>query len=100
VLEKAPNVIMVEASFDWDDVGSWGAWARRQARDDRGNVLFGDAVAVDCERCVVVGEGGKAAALGLTDTVVVHANGITMSCPVERDDEVRRLAESARSGGR
>lgn len=100
VLEKAPNVLMVEAAFDWDDVGSWGAWAKHQPRDANGNVLVGDAIAVDCERCIVVGEGGTAAALGLTDTVVVHANGVTMSCPVERDNEVRRLAETARTGER
>src|SRR5262245_9942557 len=58
VLEHAPNVLTLEASFDWDDLGSWAAWARRQPRDARGNVLFGDAVAVECDDCVVVGDGG------------------------------------------
>jgi mannose-1-phosphate guanylyltransferase len=97
VLEQAPNVVMVEASFDWDDLGSWSAWARQQQKDDRGNVLFGDAVAVDCDRCVVVGEGGTAAALGLRDMVVVHAAGATLSCPLECSEDVRRVSESVRA---
>src|SRR5437762_3082591 len=33
VLEHAPNVLVLEASFDWDDLGSWSAWARRQPHD-------------------------------------------------------------------
>jgi mannose-1-phosphate guanylyltransferase/mannose-6-phosphate isomerase len=100
VLEHAPNAVMIEASFDWDDLGSWGAWARRQPHDARGNVLFGEAVAIDCDGCVVVGEGGIAAAVGLRDMVVVSANGDTLSCPVDRSDQVRRVSEvvRARSG--
>jgi mannose-1-phosphate guanylyltransferase len=88
---------MIEASFDWDDLGSWAAWARRQPQDSAGNVLFGEAVAVDCERCVVVGEGGTAAALGLRDMVVVHAGGATLACPLDRGEEVRRITEAVRA---
>jgi mannose-1-phosphate guanylyltransferase len=97
VLERAPNTLVIEASFDWDDLGSWGAWARRQTHDGRGNVLFGDAVAIDCDRCVVVGEGGTAAAVGLHDMVVVNANGDALSCPIDRTDQVRRVSETVRA---
>lgn len=97
VLEVATNVMMVEASFDWDDLGSWSAWARRQERDERGNVLHGQAVAVDCDGCVVVGEGGIAAALGLRNTVVVHTAGATLACPIERSEDVRRVSETVRA---
>lgn len=97
VLERAPNVLMVEAAFDWDDLGSWSAWARRQPRDDRGNVRFGDAVAIDCDRCVVVGESGTAAALGLRDMVVVHSSGATLTCPIERVEDVRQVVDAVRT---
>jgi len=97
VLEYASNTIVVEASFDWDDLGSWAAWARRQPHDARGNVLFGEAVALDCDRCVVVGEGGTAAAMGLKDTVVVHVNGATLSCLLGAADDVRRVTEAVRA---
>ena len=99
VLEQAPNVLVLEAGFDWDDLGSWGAWARRQPRDARGNVVVGDAIAIDCDRCVVVGEGGTAAALGLTDMVVVHVGGATLSCRMDQTEQVRRVSEALRSRG-
>jgi mannose-1-phosphate guanylyltransferase len=93
VLEHAANTVVIEAAFDWDDLGSWGAWARRQPRDARGNVLFGDAMVEDCDGCVVVGQGGTAAAIGLKDMVVVHADGATLSCRLDRSEHVRRVSE-------
>ncbi len=97
VLEVSPNVVTIEAHFDWDDLGSWGAWARRQKRDERGNVRFGDAIVVDCDDCVVVGDGGTAAAMGLRDTVVVHVNGATLACPLDRSEHVRKVSEAVRA---
>ncbi len=96
VLEDAPNRVMIEAAFDWDDLGSWPAWARRQPHDPRGNVLFGDAVVVDCNRCIVVGDGATAAALGLEDMVVVNAGGGTLACRVEDSADVRRVSAAVR----
>ena len=96
VLEHAPNTLVLEAGFDWDDLGSWNAWGLRQPRDARGNVLFGDAVAVDCDGCIVVGERGTAAALGLKDMVVVHVDGATLTCRLDGTDAVRRVSEAVR----
>lgn len=100
VLEKAPNALMLEASFDWDDLGSWSAWARRQPRDPRGNVCFGDAVAIDSDGCIIVGEGGTAAALGLSGMIVVHVNGATLACPITASQDVRRVSDAVREGRR
>jgi mannose-1-phosphate guanylyltransferase len=97
VLEPAANAVVIEARFDWDDLGSWGAWARRQPRDERGNVRYGDTEVRECDRCVVVGEGGTAAAIGLQDTVVVHANGATLSCRLDRTEQVRKVSEAVRA---
>ena len=99
VLEHAPNTLVLEATFDWDDLGSWGAWARRQSHDGDGNVLFGDAVAVQCRRCIVVGEGGTAAALGLEDMVVVHVGDATLACRLDETDRVRKVSEAVRGRG-
>ena len=98
VLERAPNVLMLEAAFDWDDVGSWGAWARRQPHDSRGNVVVGDVVPIDCDECVLVGDGASTtAALGLKRMIVVHADGATLVCPLESSDQVRKVSEAVRA---
>ena len=99
VLEVAPNVVTLEAAFDWDDLGSWRAWARRQPHDARGNVTWGDAVPVDCDRCVVVGDGSPAASLGLSDMVVVVTPQGTLVCRLADSEQVRRVTEAVRARG-
>ena len=100
VLESAPNALMLEAAFDWDDLGSWSAWARRQPHDARGNVVHGDALALDCDDCIVVGDGGTAAALGLSGMIVVHAGGATLTCPRSISQEVRRVGDAVKERNR
>jgi mannose-1-phosphate guanylyltransferase/mannose-6-phosphate isomerase len=97
VLEGAPNTVVLEAGFDWDDLGSWSAWARRQRRDARGNVVWGDAVPVDCEGCVVVGDGVTAAPLGLKDMVVVATRDGVLACRLEDSEKVRKVTEAVRA---
>jgi len=100
VMEKADNAAMIEASFEWDDLGSWTAWARRQARDDRGNATSGRAVTIDSDDCVVLGGGERpVVVLGGKGLIVVQHEGGTLVCPVERADEVRKaVAELAERG--
>jgi len=90
-MEKADNAAMIEASFEWDDLGSWTAWARRQARDGRGNATSGRAVTIDSDDCVVLGGGERpVVVLGGKGLIVVQHEGGTLVCPVERADEVRK----------
>ena len=97
VLEHAPNTVVLEASFDWDDLGSWTAWARRQPRDARGNVTYGHAVPVECDDCVVVGDGTVAAPLGQRGMVVVATAQGTLVCRVEDSESVRKVSEAVRA---
>jgi mannose-1-phosphate guanylyltransferase len=99
MLESAPNVVTLEAAFDWDDLGSWRAWSLHQPHDERGNVTWGRAVPVDCDRCVVVGDGATAAPLGVSDMVVVATPQGTLVCRLADSDQVRRVTEAVRAHG-
>lgn len=99
VMEHAENVAVLEAPFDWDDLGSWSAWARRQARDAAGNVTVGKALALDAADCVILGDGAPIVVLGARGLVVVQRPGGTLVCPLERSEDVRRaVAELKRRG--
>lgn len=59
VMEHADTVYVVPATFEWDDLGSWDAIARLvdatpdATRDADGNVVIGEALTVDAQRCVI-----------------------------------------------
>ncbi|MEP7027965.1 MAG: hypothetical protein ABI960_05155 [Candidatus Eisenbacteria bacterium] len=100
VMEPATNAAMIEAAFEWDDLGSWTAWARRQARDPRGNAASGRAVTIDSDDCVVLGGGERpVVVLGGKGLIVIEHEGGTLVCPVERADEVRKAVRELEQRG-
>jgi mannose-1-phosphate guanylyltransferase len=97
VMERARKVMVVAATFDWDDLGSWDAVARTYAADSQGNVALGRLRAEDAERNVVYVDGTDqfVSLLGVSDLVVVVTEGQILVCPKDRAQEVKRLARPA-----
>lgn len=91
LMERSPNIAVVESRFEWDDVGAWSALMRVRDRDERGNLLVGSARAVDCENVLVWAEDGPLVAFGLSDVVLVRASGITLAMPRERAADLKDL---------
>ncbi|HEX7089764.1 MAG TPA: sugar phosphate nucleotidyltransferase [Longimicrobiales bacterium] len=91
LLETSPNVAVVPAGFDWDDIGSWDAVGRRRPTDEQGNVSVGDVHAVEAENCIAWAEEGSIVLFGTKDLVVVRAAGLTFVTPRERAAELKDL---------
>ncbi len=70
VMEKADNIAVVRAGFEWDDLGSWLALARLLKPDRTGNVVDGLAFLHNTHDCVVSADSGLVAALGVRDLVI------------------------------
>lgn len=95
VLERSDRVGVMEATFEWDDVGTWDAVARTREGDEAGNVVEGAAHLEDTARCVVWNETDEPVVVfGARDTVVVRRAGITMVLPRDRAADLKELLES------
>ena len=99
VVEKIDNISVVRAGFDWDDLGSWEAMYRLGDKDGDGNVVKGDVLAIDCRNSLLISEGGKLAAVGLTDMIMVQTRDATLSCPMRHVQAVRDVVEALRAEG-
>jgi mannose-1-phosphate guanylyltransferase len=93
VLERSASVASVEATFDWDDVGSWEGLTRSHEADPHGNVIVGPGHIVDGKRNVVYAEGGTVVTFGVDDLVVVQCGQITLVTTTERAPDLKRLLE-------
>jgi mannose-1-phosphate guanylyltransferase len=91
VLEKAENVMMIPATFAWDDVGAWTALGRILPKDEAGNAVVGRHVGRDSHGCVIYGTSRPIATVGLTDLVVVETPEGILVCPKHRAQEVKDL---------
>ena len=99
VVEKIDNITVIRAGFDWDDLGSWEAMYRLGDKDERGNVIQGDVLALDCRNCLLFSEGGKLAVSGLTDMIMVQTRDATLSCPMDRVQTVRDVVAALKAEG-
>jgi len=103
VMEKAERVAVVEADFEWDDVGSWTAFAEHVERDSGGNAVEGDFVGIDARECVVIGHGGKSklvAAVGVEGLIIIDTPDALLVMPRSRDQDVKKVVAKLRELGR
>jgi len=71
VMEKHANVCVVPGDFGWDDVGNYLAFDTYFKHDVNGNVLEGEARAIDASDNIVVSRQNRIAVLGAKNLVVV-----------------------------
>ncbi|MBZ5587301.1 MAG: NTP transferase domain-containing protein [Acidobacteriia bacterium] len=99
VMEKATPVWAVGVDFAWSDVGSWGGLSEVLPSSQDG-VAFGDVVAVDSERSVLISDGPLVATVGVHDLVVVATRDAVLVVPRDQVQRVKELVEKLRSEGR
>ncbi|MDI4234935.1 mannose-1-phosphate guanylyltransferase/mannose-6-phosphate isomerase [Bradyrhizobium sp. Arg237L] len=99
VMEKTDKAMVVPASFDWSDVGSWSALWTMGEKDSSGNVVIGDAVAEDSSGCYVRGDGPLVAALGVEDLVITASPDVVLVTKRERAQDVGKLVERLKANG-
>jgi len=96
ILERADNVCVLPISWTWSDLGSWTSLHEVLGVDDDGNCAAGGAklLAEDSSSCTVFTEGEEhVALLGVEGLVVVRSKGVTLVCPANRAQEVRRIVD-------
>ena len=92
LMEKSTNVVVVPATFDWDDVGAWPALAKHFEPDAHGNVLRGPALVEKGTHNIVISTDGQlVGVIGVNDLIVVHTEGATLVCPKDRAQEIKAL---------
>jgi mannose-1-phosphate guanylyltransferase len=92
VLEKAAEVCVLEAPFDWDDVGSWHALARLNELNSDGNMLEGLVCAVDTSNCIVrTSVDHLVATIGTKDLIIVHTPTATLIADRRDEGAIKQL---------
>jgi mannose-1-phosphate guanylyltransferase len=92
LLEKSTNVVVIPASFDWDDVGAWPAVAKHFKADAAGNVARGEVITEQGGGNIVFSEKGHLVTLlGVSDLVVVHTADATLVMPKAKAQDIKAL---------
>jgi len=94
------SVLVVPASFEWDDVGSWQALPKVLGTDEKGNTITGASCQIDTDDCVIRSTGDHlVATIGLKDFVVVHTHDATLIAPKGDEAALRKLVALLKERG-
>jgi mannose-1-phosphate guanylyltransferase/mannose-6-phosphate isomerase len=100
IMERGDRVVVIPAAMGWSDVGSWETVRELLDKDENGNVLQGDVLALDTRDCLVRSEERLVATLGVEGLVVVDTTDALLVCNEARSQEVRAIAERLRDEDR
>jgi mannose-1-phosphate guanylyltransferase len=95
VLEKARRVLMVEAGFDWDDVGSWIAVAKYLQTDGAKNCGNSALTVHGSSNNIVFSSSAKHVALmGVSDLIIVQTDDALLVCHRDEAEKIKNLVGS------
>ena len=101
IMEKTSRGVVVPVQMDWSDVGSWDAVWKLGGKDEAGNVVKGDVVAVDTKGSLLRNESGVlVATLGLDKIAVIAVRDAILIAPLDRAAELKELVERLDQGSR
>jgi mannose-1-phosphate guanylyltransferase len=93
ILEHAKNVYVLPATFDWNDLGTWGQLHDKLEKDSQNNGVVsakvvlenasGNIIRTDANKIVVID--------GLQDYIIVDKENILLIYPKSKEQDIKRI---------
>jgi mannose-1-phosphate guanylyltransferase len=95
VMEHASDVAVIEAPFDWDDLGGWQSLARLAGSDEHGNTVIGKHLGLATSGSIVRGDDGHLiVTLGIKDCIIVHTPNATLVADKNSEEQIRQVVKN------
>lgn len=91
VMEKHPDVVVVRAQFDWNDIGSWSAVGDLTQADADGNRISGEAITLDAKNCYIQSDSRVVAAVGVKNLIVIDTPDALLIIDKDRAQDVKSV---------
>ena len=91
LMEKADNIYVVPAEFEWNDIGTWDALYTIFSKKEGENVIRGLGKVLDGEGNLIQSNKRFTAIIGLDNIVVVNTGDATLVVPKDKVEKVKDL---------
>lgn len=93
ILEKADNVFVLPATFDWNDLGTWGSLHEKLDKDEQGNAVVNADVYLENTSNNIIRTNGKKLVVidGLKDYIVVDKDDTLLIYPKEKEQDIKQI---------
>jgi mannose-1-phosphate guanylyltransferase len=93
VMEKANNVYVLPATFDWNDLGTWGQLHEKLEKDDNNNGIINAKVVIEnASNNIIRSDANKIIVVdGLHDYIIVDKEGVLLIYPKSKEQDIKRI---------
>jgi mannose-1-phosphate guanylyltransferase len=91
VMQKEKDVVMLPASFRWDDVGSWNSLPRILESNSDGNLIWGNHTGLETSNCILYAESHTMVTAGIQDLVIVQRGKYILICHKNLANRLKEL---------
>jgi mannose-1-phosphate guanylyltransferase len=94
VMEHAIDVAVIEAPFEWDDLGGWQSLARLAGSDENGNTIIGTHLGLSTSGTIVRSHDEHLiVTLGVKDCIIVHTPNATLVADKHSEEQIRQVVK-------
>jgi len=93
ILEQSQFIFVLPASFDWNDLGTWGSLYDKLAKDDDANAVVNAQVVVNGARGNMISTTKNKLVVvdGLNDYIVVDKEGVLLIYPKAKEQDIKSI---------
>lgn len=97
VMEKADNVYVLPATFDWNDLGTWGSLHEKLDKDDQNNAVVNATVILENASNNIIRSDAKKLIVidGLDDYIIVDNENVLMIYPKGKEQDIKKITARA-----
>jgi mannose-1-phosphate guanylyltransferase len=95
VMEKAKNVYVLPASFDWNDLGTWGSLHEKLDKDGNNNAVVNAKVHLEnAANNIIRSDADKLIIIdGLNDYIIVDKEGVLLIYPKSKEQDIKEVVK-------
>jgi mannose-1-phosphate guanylyltransferase len=99
IMERVKNVVVLPASFTWDDVGSWDALSRLGDTDASGNIISGNSIVINAKDSIIWNEHPNImlTAHSIDGMTIIATSDAIMVCPTDKAQDVKSIVTELRN---
>ena len=96
IMEQSDNVYVLPATFDWNDLGTWGSLYDKLDKDDNNNAIvntrlqssdaFGNMIRTKTNKIVVID--------GISDYIIVDEDEVLLIFPKAKEQEIKEVLKA------
>lgn len=98
LLEKADTVYMMQGSFDWSDINSWGSLFDLKDKNEEKNIVEANALLFESKGNYIKSENDKLLVVhSLDDFLVANSNDVLLICPKHLAEKLKDIVSEAKA---